>query len=239
MPDTPMSDTPMPDAAPRRPASKRGTARLAALLLLAAVALWAASRAPWVDFTAADALQPERAQSLSGAQWAGELGPLALALVAAAAAAFAVRGWAARALGVLVAVGGAVAAVSPVQALGGSPEPARIATLAELPARTEVVDPQLVAWAPVLAIAGAAAAVAAGAFLAIRPSRHRGLSHSYETPAARRDAVRSELAQPPNSVPGESRVPLTGRLLWDALDAGQDPTVDSLHDSAHSAEKDR
>src|ERR1700759_1214156 len=79
-----------------------GVAQL--LLVIAAMALWVASRLPWVVIRSFDGLGPPKEVTLSGASWSTALLPLALLMLATAVAALAVRGWALRVLaGVLAA----------------------------------------------------------------------------------------------------------------------------------------
>ncbi len=77
------------------------------LLVLAAAALWGASRLTWVEVTSFDGLGQPRTATLSGGSWSTALVPLAVLLLAAAIAALAVRGWPLRLLAVLVAVSSA------------------------------------------------------------------------------------------------------------------------------------
>ena len=61
--------------------------RIAQLLLLAsALALWVASRLPWVSVGSADGLGPAKTVTLNGATWSTALLPLAVLLLAAALA---------------------------------------------------------------------------------------------------------------------------------------------------------
>src|SRR5271163_3528613 len=83
----------------------RTTIALAQLLLvIAAGALWAASRLPWVVIRSFDGLSPPKEVTLSGASWSTALLPLALLMLATAVAALAVRGWPMRVLAGLVAL---------------------------------------------------------------------------------------------------------------------------------------
>jgi len=74
------------------------------LLVVAAAALWTASRLPWVVIRSFDGLGPPKSVTLSGASWSTALLPLAVLQLAAAVAALAVRGWALRALAGLLAL---------------------------------------------------------------------------------------------------------------------------------------
>jgi len=83
----------------------RLTVRVAQLLLvIAAVALWVASRLPWVVIRSFDGLGPPKEVTLPGASWSAALLPLALLMLATAVAALAVRGWPLRVLAGLLAV---------------------------------------------------------------------------------------------------------------------------------------
>src|SRR5271163_2210602 len=73
------------------------------LLVIAAGALWAASRLPWVVIRSFDGLGPPNEVTLSGASWSTALLPLALLMLATAVAALAVRGWPLRTLAGLLA----------------------------------------------------------------------------------------------------------------------------------------
>src|SRR6201997_3691066 len=100
----------------RRGRRARLTIRVAQLLLVvAAGALWTASRLPWVVIRSFDGLGPPKEVTLSGASWSTALLPLALLMLATAVAALAVRGWPLRVLAGLLA-----AASLAVCYLGGS-----------------------------------------------------------------------------------------------------------------------
>ncbi|NCL74641.1 TIGR02234 family membrane protein [Rhodococcus sp. YH1] len=205
--------------APRR----RAGAVAALLLAIGAVALWGASRLTWVTVTSSDGLGEDRVTTFVGGTWAAALTPLALTLLAAVAASFAVRGWALRILAVLVAVVAVAAAVPAVGLLAGGADDATAARIAELPARAEVTSLTVAAGPAVLALAGAVAALAAAVQLWRTPRAEAGLSSKYDSPAARREATtRRDTADEP----------VTERTLWDALDAGEDPTVDVADDPA-------
>ncbi|MDO1480327.1 TIGR02234 family membrane protein [Rhodococcus ruber] len=204
-----------------RDATGRRRGATAALLATAAAALWGASRLTWVTVTSSDGLGEYRVTGLVGGTWAAALTPLALALLAAVAASFAVRGWALRVLAVLVAVVAVAAAVPAVGLLTGSADDATAARIAELPARAEVTSLTVATAPALLALAGAVAALAAAVQLWRTPRARAGLSSRYDSPAARREAtVRRDTADEP----------VTERTLWDALDAGEDPTVDAADD---------
>lgn len=172
----------------------------------------------WVSFTSADGLGEERVVELDGATWAAALTPLALVLVAAIAASFAVKGWLLRVLGVLVALVGVAAAVPVVQLVMSGVSESRAAQLAELPGRADVRDVQVSYGPAVLTAVGVVLALIAAVALLRRPMRSAGLSSKYDAPAARREAVQ-------RAGDSEDGAP-TQRVMWDALDAGDDPTDD-------------
>ncbi|KXF51532.1 hypothetical protein AXA44_14695 [Rhodococcus sp. SC4] len=189
------------------------------LLAVAAVCLWGASRMTWVEVTSSDGLGEERTSALVGGTWAAALTPLALTLVAAIAASFAVKGWALRVLGVLVAVVAVAAAVPAVGLIVSGASDDDAGRLAELPGRAEVQSVSVHVGPAVLALVGALAALAAAVELVRRPRVQAGLSSKYDSPGARRDAAKKAAT---DSAEG----PVTQRMLWDALDAGEDPTVE-------------
>ncbi|WP_424809641.1 TIGR02234 family membrane protein [Rhodococcus sp. 27YEA15] len=196
------------------------------LLLVAAAALWGSSRMTWVHLTSSDGKTLERTTALDGSTWAAAMTPLALAMLAAVAASFAVRGWAVRVVGVLVALVAVAVAGPPVQLLVSGASADRAAELAELSGHPEELAADYSLLPPLLALLGAVAAFVAAAQLVRAPSSRGGLSSKYDSPAVRREAA-SKLGQ--GEIAGEDG-PVTQRMLWDALDAGEDPTVDGPGD---------
>lgn len=194
---------------------------VAALVLLAvgAAALWGASRLTWVTVTSADGLTEPRTDALNGGVWFGALTPLALVLLAAVAAVLATRGWVRRLVGVLVALVAAVSAVPALALLTGSgATEQRAADLAELPGRARVTELVTANGPAALTLAGALAAFGAGLLLARMPAGTRQLSGKYDSPATRKAAATRAVQEPTGG-------PLPERVLWDALDAGADPTA--------------
>ena len=206
------------------PRSGRSTTVLTTLLLgLAAVALWGSSRMAWVQVTSSDGKTLARTTDLDGGTWAAAMTPLALTLLAAVAASFAVRGWAVRVVGLLVGLVGVAVAIPAVQLLVSGADADRAADLAELSSHLEEVSAESSVLPPLLALVGAVAALAAGVLLMRKPKARAGLSSKYDNPAARREAA-AKLGQGNKESTDE---PVTQRMLWDALDAGEDPTLDT------------
>ncbi|WP_378739580.1 TIGR02234 family membrane protein [Nocardia brasiliensis] len=213
------------------------------LLALAAAALWGSSRMTWVTVTSADGLTEPRTDHLNGGVWFGALTPLALVLLASIAAVLATRGWLRRVLGVLIALVGAVAAVPAFALLTNSGKIAeRAAKLAELPARAQVGAATTSALPAVLALLGALAAFAAGGLLARMPQETARLSGKYDNPVFRRAAATEQVTQrrteaaTPGAEPNSAQ--LSERVLWDALDAGTDPTEDPLNSGGRPEDPD-
>ncbi|WP_194835281.1 TIGR02234 family membrane protein [Nocardia sp. XZ_19_369] len=210
------------------------------LLAFAAVALWGSSRMTWVTVTSSDGLTEPRTDRLNGGVWFGALTPLALVLLASIAAVLATRGWLRRTLGVLIALVAAVAAVPAFALLSNSGKIAeRAAKLAELPARAQVGEATTSLLPAVLALLGALAAFAAGGLLTRMPQDTARLSGKYDNPAFRRaDATEQVSKQRTDAAAGTEQNQLSERVLWDALDAGTDPTDDTANSGGRADDPD-
>lgn len=186
--------------------------RVAQLLLLAAAAgLWAASRLPWVSVTSFDGLGPPTTATLSGAEWSTALLPLAVLLLAAALAGLAARGWLLRAVALLVApaclaLGYLGASLIVMPDIGP-----RGAAVAGVPVAALVASDRHPAGA-IATLAAAAAALAAAALMMRAAAREAHPGGRYQ--AGHRAGVADADG-------------LSDRGLWDALDAGRDPTSDT------------
>lgn len=202
--------------------NRSSTGVSAVLLALSALALWASSRMTWVTVDSSDGLGQQQRTDLLGSTWAAATTPLAITAVAAVAALFAVRGRWSLLLAAAIVLIAVAAAVPAVDLLVSGVDPGRAGALAELPGRAEVTDAVASAAPAVLVLGGAVLAVVAAVGVA-RGSRSRaGLSARYDSPAVRRErAERSDLTT--GSDEGEE---LSERAFWDALDSGNDPTVD-------------
>ncbi|MDM2645702.1 TIGR02234 family membrane protein [Mycobacteroides abscessus] len=200
----------MSDPAPPNP-GRRSLLMGAGLLVIAAGALWVASKFSWVRLRSFDGLGEPRTLMVSGADWSAALVPLAVALVAAAIATLAVRGWALRVLAVLVAIIGAAAAYLGVSLWAVRDVGPRAAEVKNVAVSTLVGADRLSGGATTAVLAAVVSVLAAITLLRAA----RGASASkYQTPAARR----SEAVSPVDR--GQSE-----RVMWDSLDDGHDPTV--------------
>lgn len=206
----------MTDAQPGRgPRLTIGIAQL--LLVVAAGALWAASRLPWVVIRSFDGLGPPKEVSLSGAAWSTALLPLAVLMLAAAIAAVAVRGWPLRALAGLLAAASFAVGYLGISLWAIPDVAARGADLAHVPVVTLVGSARHYSGA-VVAVAAAVCTLIA-AVLLMRVAMSAGTT-KYAAPAAHRSATQRDGAEEtPESVSDMSE-----RMIWDALDEGRDPT---------------
>lgn len=209
------------DAA-KQPA-KRSVVPPVLLLVLAAILLWASSRLTWVRVHSADGLGEAKTDSLLGSTWVAILTPLALTLVAAVAALFALRGRLRQLLGVLIALIAAACAVPSLALLTGAATDERAKQLAELPGRAQVTGVDTFVLPPALAFVGACSAFAASLLLVRKQAKSAGLSSKYDKPAVRREEATRRLADD-RETEGDGQP--SERVLWDALDAGEDPTVE-------------
>lgn len=200
----------MSDPAPPSPGRRQLLAG-AGLLVVAAGGLWVASKCTWVRLHSFDGLGEPKTLLVSGAQWSAALVPLAVALMAAAIATLAVRGWALRVLAVLVAVIGAAAAYLGISLWTVRDMGLRAAEVKNVAVSTLVGADRISGGASIALIAAILSVLAAITLL----RGARGASASkYQTPAARR----SEAANPADKKQSE-------RVMWDSLDDGHDPTV--------------
>lgn len=208
------------------PPRRSGSAAVpVALLLIAAACLWGSSRMTWVRVESFDGLGEERSTELLGSTWAAATTPLALALVAAVAASFAVKGWASWVLAALIGLVAVVAAVPGVGAMVSEPSESKAAELAELPGRAEVVTASAFPLPAIVVVVGAVSAFGAAVMLARKPTTRKVLSSRYDAPASRREnAARRAKTASERAAENDEGEDLTERMLWDALDAGEDPT---------------
>lgn len=184
-----------------------------ALLALAALALWGASKLAWVQVQSFDGLGQPKTSTLSGGQWSTALVPLALLVLAAGVAALAVRGWALRLLALLVAVSSAVMAYLGISLWVVRDIAVRAADLVQVPVAALVGSSRHYAGAGIT-VAAAVLTLAAAVLLIRAAATARHTAAKYVAPAARREAVTGD-----GAADGMSE-----RMIWDALDEGTDPT---------------
>jgi len=139
-----------------------------------------------------------------------------------------VRGWASRVLAVLIAVVAVSAAVPAVRLLTAGASDSESAALAELPARAQVSMTEVSILPAIVTLIGALCALVAAVVSIRKTAASQVLSSKYDAPAVRRDEVarRVRSSSFDNGVQDEGE-DLTERMMWDALDAGEDPTDES------------
>ena len=180
------------------------------LLLLAAAGLWAASLLSWVSVQSFDGLGQPRTVTVDGAAWSAALTPIAVLLAAAALAALAVRGWLLRAMSVLVAVASLVLGYLGVGLIVMPDIGPRGAALADVPIIHLVGSERHVAGAWITVAAAVCALLAAVLLMRAAASAAR-TEDKYA--ATRAGQIAPEGTDAPSA-----------RGMWDALDAGRDPT---------------
>jgi uncharacterized membrane protein (TIGR02234 family) len=211
----------MADARPdRRARLTIGIAQL--LLVIAAVALWTASRLPWVVVRSFDGLGPPKEVTLSGGSWSTALLPSALLMLATAVAALAVRGWALRALAGLLAVVSLAIAYLGVSLWVVPDVAVRGADLAHISLVTLVGSDRRY-WGAGFAVVAAVCTLIAAVLLMRSATSARAGARKYSAPATRRSIARRKGAK--GAMLEEPGAPeMSERMIWDALDEGHDPT---------------
>lgn len=187
-----------------------------ALLVVAALGLWIASRFNWVEVRSFDGLGQPKTTSLNGASWSTALIPLALLVMAAAVAALAVRGWPLRLLAVLVAVASAGMGYLAISLWAIEDVAVRAADLALVPVAQLTGTHRYYTGAVITLVAAVCTLIGAVLLMRSANGARRTVATRYAAPAARRAATQQEL-------PSES---MSERMMWDALDEGRDPTGD-------------
>ena len=156
-----------------------------------------------------DDLGPPKTSVVTGAGWSTGLLPLAVLLIAAALAALAVRGWLLRVVAVLVAAAclalgylGLSLIVMPDVGLRG-------AALADVPMAILVGSQRHIAGAVLTLVAAGCVLLAAALMMRAAASATRSPAR-YDAPGLRTG--------------GHDATAESERVMWDALDAGDDPT---------------
>lgn len=202
------------------------------LILLAALGLWGASRMTWATILVAPDLGPAREVSVSGSAWSPWLVPVALAMVAAVIAQFAVRGWLLRIVAILVALGGVLALFPAFSLLTEGKDNLYIVKMVDVPARA-VIDGIPVESTPGYLVIASAICAIVGAIAMARTARKDAMSSKYDSPAARREELeRQVFAERDRRAAADAAQAATPseRILWDSLDEGLDPTDDEPDD---------
>jgi uncharacterized membrane protein (TIGR02234 family) len=184
------------------------------VLVVAAGALWVASRMTWVEVRSFDGLGQPETTTLNGGTWSTALVPLALILLAAVLKSTVGPRWQLRLLAVIV--GGLSAVMGYVAiSLWVVPDIAvRAAGLAEVPV-ADLLGTQRHFWGAVVTLIAAVLTLAGAVLLMRAPVKVASDDDKYEAPARRREAARRRASA------GDD---MSERMMWDALDEGRDPT---------------
>lgn len=202
-----------------------------ALIGAAALGLWLAGRAAWLTVDTYDDKSGPATTDLVGAVWAPELTSIALALLAALCATAILGSLGRRIVGAVAALLSIAASWTPMALIIGGQDGVDSQKALDLltsgSASQRATDSQTVAdWAqiqtievhwlgPTAALVCCALALVGSVLIVRNPGRvKKQKSSAYETPALRRQRIAEDLQEDPYS----------GRVLWDALDAGVDPT---------------
>jgi uncharacterized membrane protein (TIGR02234 family) len=184
------------------------------MLVLAAGALWLASRMTWVVVSSFDGLgQPETA-SLNGGKWSTALVPLAVILLAAVLKSTVGPRWQLRLLALVVGVLSGVMSYLAISLWVVPDVAVRAAGLADV-AVADLVGTQRHYGGAVVTVIAAVLTLAGAVLLMRAPVREQSADGKYEAPARRRETVRRQAAA------GHE---MSERTMWDALDEGRDPT---------------
>ena len=201
------------------------------LIGVAAAGMWLCSRSAWLTVDTVDDKSGPATTDLVGAVWAPELTSIALAMVAALFATTILGSLGRRIVGGLAALLAIAASWTPMTLLAsgedGVDSQRALDLLTSGSASQRASDAVTVAdWAqisaievhamgPALALLCCALALVGAVLLVRRPGTvKKQKSSAYETPEVRRQRIAEDLDEDPQS----------GRVLWDALDAGVDPT---------------
>ena len=219
------------------------------LIALGALALWASTRLAWIDAVVAADQFGIQQRTLTGAKWSPESTAVALGLVATGAVLMFTRGLTARIVAAVALVLAVLGGLSGGMALVGTPDGSRVhsvLTNSDAVARTsgvsddegtvpewaEVTDVTTHAAGPALAAGGALLALLGAASAVIRPRPAAPRADKYRTPGQlREDAEQAEAGGElaAQNDKGQAAEDLSeqdsDRLLWDSLDAGDDPTA--------------
>lgn len=193
--------------------SRRALVTICAALVLSALAVWVASASTWYRITAQVALRGPTPVSFEGAQVRPWLTAVALLALAGVAAVVATSGAARHLLGCLLVVAGGLLAVSALGDYLVSPfltdsVDARFDNLQPgVPSDALRYQPSEVTPAPLLGMAGGLVLLVAGVLVVVLERRLPRFGSRFAAAGGRRPAPERE------------------RSWWEALDAGEDPTL--------------
>jgi uncharacterized membrane protein (TIGR02234 family) len=186
---------------------KRPLAWASLLLVCGAAGAYGSSRTTWAFASAHDGLGAPRDIRVLGSDAAPLTIALALLLIAAVPAVFAVKGWTLRGVAVAVALAGAGLVWTGADWLTDKPDSAQVARLAALPERYQVDHLVVNRTSGCLPLAAGAMALGSCVFVLRAARAAQGLGSRFDSPGAKKER------------------PARERSAWAALDAGEDPTL--------------
>lgn len=207
----------------------KGPARAGAALLGVSGALtWIASRLEWVSAQYSDDISGGGTTAVNGTDWSTETSAVAVLLLAGMVAAFALRRVGRRIVGGICAAASIGLAVPAARLLVSGADSERVRTLLTAgadQAQRSNSAPAVAEWAeitsvttqplgPALTLLAAMLGVLGALVLLVRPGTDSPRQNKYEKETVRREKVRDDLEEDPQS----------GRVLWDAISADIDPT---------------
>jgi uncharacterized membrane protein (TIGR02234 family) len=180
---------------------------------------------PWARLEITVRGVPSSTIEVSGSDAVPWVAALTMVILAGALAIVPTGGWLRRAVGVVVGLASAGAAIGTLTA-GSAIDDALSEQLAESPASGGVDDAAMVAAAdhPAwrwLTLGGSVAGLAAGVYVTARGHRWATMGSRYDAPAGRRRGPEAE----PDDVTTEETESTENADLWRALDEGRDPTA--------------
>lgn len=190
-------------------------------------ALWGASRMPWLTAYIADDKAGNSTINIAGATWSSEAGALAAVLILGAIMVLVLRKVGRRIVAAITALAAIGASWPALQMLTTQPDPARARNiLMSGQVSAKASDPiKISSWAqvsalhvhyagPIIALSACAIALIGSVLVLMRPGVDGAKSNKFERKATREEKLGEDLDDDPSN----------GRVMWDALDAGIDPT---------------
>lgn len=205
--------------------------RVGAVLVGAGGALtWVGARMDWFTVEVFDDRAGASTATVDGSTWSTEIAAVSLLLIVAMIAIFALRRFGRRLVGVVAALGAVGAGASGLRTLVSEPDQGRLHTLLSAGSGDQggaASEGAIAAWAEItqvqqhstgvaLVVVGAVLGLLGALLVVARPGVDSAKLNKYETEAVRREKLGEDLAARPDS----------GRVMWDALDSGIDPTDD-------------
>lgn len=167
----------------------------------------------WLIATISDDKSGTSTESINGSLWASELGGAVAIIALAWLISFVLR----RPAMIISALAAIIASWWPLSILAGEPAMSRIQNLLDsrISSWAVVSDYQTSYTGPIIALIGCAIVLFGSIIAAIKKDEAKIKKSTYKNVSARKEKIEDDLKENPDS----------GRVLWDALDNGIDPTT--------------